>query len=122
MDMVPVGANLQELELIASLDPQTDVPQCLVNRRVEHRSSVFGRKHQMVKQNRDVIALVDVEAHPRDSSLGLTPQAAGDAPKGIQELCAEFSGDDWTGWTLHVVDASGQCVLDLPLESLMALT
>jgi hypothetical protein len=39
----------------------------------------------------------------------------------VQELRAEFSADDWTGWTLHVVDASGRCVLDLPLERLRAL-
>src|SRR3954451_13718467 len=79
MDMVPVGANLQDLELIASLDPQTDVPQSLVNRRIEHRSSVLGRKHQMVKQNRDVMALVDVKAHPRD----LRRKRRGMHPKGF---------------------------------------
>jgi hypothetical protein len=39
----------------------------------------------------------------------------------VQELRAEFGEDDWTGWTLHVVDASGQCVLDLPLGPLRAL-
>src|SRR3954452_6545486 len=82
MHMVPVGANLQELELIASLDPSTDVPQSLVNRRIEHRSSVFGRKHQMVKQNRDVMALADVEAHPRD----LRRKRRGMHPKGFKGL------------------------------------
>src|SRR3954452_5898264 len=82
MHMVPVGANLQELELIASLDPSTDVPQSLVNRRIEHRSSVFGRKHQMVKQNRDVVALVDVKAHPRD----LRRKRRGMHPKGFNYL------------------------------------
>src|SRR3954452_3414632 len=82
MHMVPVGANLQELELIASLDPSTDVPQSLVNRRIEHRSSVFGRKHQMVEQNRDVMALVDVEAHPRD----LRRKRRGMHPKGSRSL------------------------------------
>src|SRR5215212_9999688 len=83
MHMVPVGATLQELELIATLDPSTDVPQSLVNRRIEHRSSVFGRKHQMVKQNRDVMALVmalvDVKAHPRD----LRRKRRGMHPKGF---------------------------------------
>jgi hypothetical protein len=66
MHVVPVGPDLQELELIASLDPQAHVSQRLVNRRIEHRPSVFGRKHQMVEQDRDVVALVDVDAHPRD--------------------------------------------------------
>jgi|tagenome__1003787_1003787.scaffolds.fasta_scaffold20706439_2 hypothetical protein len=70
--MVPVGADLQELDLLASLDPQTDVSQRLINRRIEHRAAVFGREHQMVEQDRDVMALVDV-----GSSKRLTPQAAG---------------------------------------------
>ena len=39
----------------------------------------------------------------------------------VEELREEFSGDDWTGWTLHLVDAFGRCVLDLPLERLRAL-
>src|SRR3954462_14930825 len=85
MHMVPVGADLQELELIASLDPQTDVSQCLVNRRIEHRSSVFGRKHQGVEQNRDVVALADVEAHPQD----LRRKRRGMSPKGIQGLAQQ---------------------------------
>src|SRR5215204_1898741 len=82
MHMIPVGADLQELELIASLDPQTDVSQRLVDRRIEHGSSIFGWKHQVVEQNRDVMALVDVEAHPRD----LRRKRRGMHPKG-------FNGD-----------------------------
>jgi hypothetical protein len=39
----------------------------------------------------------------------------------VRALRAEFNTDDWTGWTLHMVDASGRCVLDLPLEPLRAL-
>jgi len=39
----------------------------------------------------------------------------------VRELRAELREDDWTGWTLHVVDAAGRCVLDLPLEPLRAL-
>src|SRR5215204_4586345 len=79
MHMIPVGADLQELELIASLDPQTDVSQRLVDRRIEHGSSIFGWKHQVVEQNRNVMALVDVEAHPRD----LRRKRRGMHPKGF---------------------------------------
>src|SRR5215207_9042139 len=80
MHMIPVGADLQELELIASLDPQTDVSQRLVDRRIEHGSSIFGWKHQVVEQNRNVMALVDVEAHPRD----LRRKRRGMHPKGFK--------------------------------------
>src|SRR5829696_8129684 len=83
MHMIPVGADLQELELIASLDPQTDVSQRLVDRRIEHGSSIFGWKHQVVEQNRNVMALVDVEAHPRD----LRRKRRGMHPKGFNQLC-----------------------------------
>jgi len=34
----------------------------------------------------------------------------------VHELRTEFGTDGWTGWTLHVVDASGRHVLDLPLD------
>ena len=82
MHVVPVGADLQELELITSLDPQTDVAQRLVNRRIEHRPSGFGREHQVVEQNRDVVALVDVDAHPQDFAA-----SGGEChPKGIKAL------------------------------------
>src|SRR5215204_4977799 len=84
MHMIPVGADLQELELIASLDPQTDVSQRLVDRRIEHGSSIFGWKHQVVEQNRNVMALVDVEAHPRD----LRRKRRGMHPKGFKgQVC-----------------------------------
>src|SRR3954454_15179975 len=80
MHVVPVSADLQELKLIASLDPQIDVSQHLINRRIEHRSSILGREHQVVEQDRDVVALVDLEAHPRDSRR----KRRGMSPKGMQ--------------------------------------
>src|SRR3712207_9510346 len=50
-----ITSSLQsQLQLIASLDPQTDVSQHLVNRRIEHRSSIFGREHQVVKDRKSV--------------------------------------------------------------------
>jgi uncharacterized protein DUF6894 len=53
--------------------------------------------------------------------LASDEEAITEVTTAVRELRAETSGDDWTGWTLHVVDASGRCVLDLPLEPLRAL-
>ena len=64
MYMVLVRADLQELDLLPRLDLQTYLPQDLIDGRIEHRSTILGRKHQMIQQNRDVIALVDLAAHP----------------------------------------------------------
>ena len=49
MHMVLVRANLQKLDLIAGLDPQTYFPRHLIDRRIDHRSPVLGRKHQVGK-------------------------------------------------------------------------
>ena len=64
MYMVLVRADLQELDLLPRLDLQTYLPQDLIDGRIEHRSTILGREHQMIQQNRDVIALVDLAAHP----------------------------------------------------------
>ena len=61
------------------------------------------------------------EMDVRGIDLGSDEEARAEVSAAVQELRAEFSGDDWTGWTLHVVDASGRCVLDLPLGPLRAL-
>jgi hypothetical protein len=64
------------------------------------------------------------EMDVRGIDLGSDEEARAEMSAAVQELRAEFSGDDWTGWTgwtLHVVDASGRCVLDLSLEPLRAL-
>ena len=64
-------------------------------------------------------ALTEMDAHGID--LDSDEEATAQVTAAVRELSTEFMEDDWAGWTLHVVDASGRCVLDLPLESLRAL-
>src|SRR5215213_4310519 len=76
--MVPVCADLEKLELIAGLDLLTYLPQCLINRNIDHRPPILGREHQMVEQHRDVVTLVDIPAHPprlRRKRRGMQPKA-----------------------------------------------
>ena len=50
-------------------------------RRIDHRSPVLGRKHQVVEQDRDIMALVGIAAHPqrlRRKRRGMQPGAIQD--------------------------------------------
>jgi hypothetical protein len=62
-----------------------------------------------------------IERDVRGIDVASDELARAEVTTAVHELRAEFSTDDWTGWTLHVVDASGRRVLDLPLEPLRAL-
>ena len=62
--------------------------------------------------------MTEMDARGIDSASD--KEARAEVIAAVRELRAEFE-DDWTGWSLHVVDASGRCVLDLPLEPLSAL-
>jgi uncharacterized protein DUF6894 len=61
------------------------------------------------------------ERDARGIELASDDEARTEVIAAVRELRAELREDDWTGWTLHVVDAAGRCVLDLPLEPLRAL-
>ena len=61
------------------------------------------------------------ERDARGIELASDEEARAELIAAVRELRAEFGEDDWSGWTLHVVDAAGRCVLDLPLEPLRAL-
>ena len=61
----------------------------------------------------------EIDAHGID--LASDEEAITEVTAAVCELRAELSEDDWTGCSLHVVDTSGRCVLDLPLEPLRAL-
>ena len=63
MNMVLVGTNLQKLHLIPICNLKTDLLQYLVHLWIENRSPIFRRKHQVIQQYRDVVALVNVLAH-----------------------------------------------------------
>ena len=59
-------------------------------------------------------AATEIDAHGID--LASDEEAITEVTAAVHELRAEFSTDDWTGWALQVMDASGRHVLDLPLD------
>ena len=65
MYMIFICANLQKLDLISLLDLYADILQHPLNGSIKYRTSVFGRKDQLVQQDRNMIALVYVLAHAR---------------------------------------------------------
>ena len=73
MHVVFVGAYLQERNLKALTDFQTDFLELLINGRREHRPPVLRRADDVIHQDRDVMTLVDELAHPHI----LAQQAAG---------------------------------------------
>lgn len=44
------------------------------------------------------------------------------AMEAVEELCAQdpSNSDEWQGWRLEIVDASGQAVVTIPLDALSA--
>jgi hypothetical protein len=76
----------------------------------------------MVRYYLHVVAGSVTEMDPRGIDLANDAEAITQVTAAARELRAEFGEDDWTGWSLHVLDASGRCVLDLALEPLSALT
>src|SRR5450759_5227740 len=65
MNMILVRPYLQKLDLVAFLNFQTYLFQNFINPFVKHCSSVLCRKYQVVHQNRYVVTLMDIFAHPR---------------------------------------------------------
>ena len=72
--MVPVGPDLQKRNVVPSGNLQTDVPEGRVHLGGEHRPAVLRRADQMVEQDGDIVAPVDVFAHT--PSLPHGPDAA----------------------------------------------
>jgi len=65
-------------------------------------------------------AVTEMDAHGID--LVSDKEAATHITAAIHELRAELGDDSWAGWTMHVVDASGRRVLDVPLEPLARIS
>ena len=72
--VVPVGPDLQKRNVVPGGNLQTDVPEGRVHLGGEHRPAVLRGAHQMVEQDGDIVAPVDVFAHT--SSLPHGPDAA----------------------------------------------
>jgi len=79
MNMVFVGTNLQKFHLIPISDRKTDLLQYFVDVWIENRSPIFRRKHQVIQQDRDIVALLNVLAHGpilRRKRRGIRPEKA----------------------------------------------
>jgi hypothetical protein len=77
MYVILVRAYLQKLHLVALRNFQAHFFQHFINAVVEHCSSVFCRKYQVVHQHRYVVAFVDIFAHPqslRRKRRGIRPE------------------------------------------------
>jgi hypothetical protein len=72
--VVPVGPDLQKRNVVPGGNLQTDVPEGRVHLGGEHRPAVLRGADQMVEQDGDIVATVDVFAHT--PSLPHGPDAA----------------------------------------------
>lgn len=63
MNMILIGANLQEFYLIPLFNIQTYVLQNLIDMIIKYYTSILRRQHKMVYQYRKIVTLVDVFAH-----------------------------------------------------------
>jgi hypothetical protein len=64
MDMILIGADLDETNLVALLDLQAHVFECFLDRLGKGLFSVFHGTNQMVEQECLVVTFDDVFAHP----------------------------------------------------------
>src|SRR5688572_3718071 len=60
MNVIPIGANLQKANFVSLGDLQAYIPKRRVHLRVKDHTPIFGGADQMVEQDRDVVAFVDV--------------------------------------------------------------
>ena len=72
--VVPVGPDLQKRDVVPGGNVQADVPKGRVHLGGEHRPAILRRTDQMVEQEGDIVAPVDVFAHV--PSLPQRPDAA----------------------------------------------
>ena len=64
MHMISIRANLQKFHLVALFNLYARLLQHLVNFAIYYRSPILRRKYQVIHQHRDIVALVDILAHP----------------------------------------------------------
>ena len=67
--MIFIRANLQENNRIAFGNVQTNFFEHCINTGVKHNTSIFGRTDQMVHQDGNIVALMDIFAHTSDNNF-----------------------------------------------------
>ena len=65
MNVVLIHSYLQKSYLVSLLNLQTYIANYPIHRLIKHYTPVLCRKHQVVQQNRNFMALVNVLAHAR---------------------------------------------------------
>lgn len=86
MDMVSISPNFDELDLVAALNIETHIFENAINMFIKDYSPVLSRKHQVVQQNRYVVAFVYVIAHAAKlPKTKLRRKRRGIYPKGLNE-------------------------------------
>ena len=66
--MIFIRANLQKNNRLAFGNVQTDLFEHRINPGVKHDTSVFRRADQMIHEDGDVVALMDIFAHTSDNN------------------------------------------------------
>ena len=76
MHVILVSPYFDEFDLITLFDLQTYLFEYAIDLLIDYYSPVFGRKHQVIQQYRNIMTFVYVFAHIPI----LSPQAAGNVP------------------------------------------
>jgi len=67
----------QSPEILAGNDLQTHTTYCFINIPINYRTPILRRKHQMIKQNRNIMPFMNVFAHAnvvRRKRRGIKPE------------------------------------------------
>jgi len=67
--MIFIRTNFQENNCLPFGDVQTDLFENRINTGVEHDAAIFRRTDQMIHQDGDMVALMDIFAHTSDNNL-----------------------------------------------------
>ena len=76
MHMILVRTNLYKDDLVAFGDVQTDLFEYRVDLLVKDNASLFGRAHDMVNQDGDVVAFMSIFAHESDNNISEESEAS----------------------------------------------
>ncbi len=81
MNMVPIKADLQKIDLVSLFYPKTDLPESRCNIIRQNLSPVFDRTNKMIKQQALVMTFVNMITHTHKNTYHYaTPEAE---PRGI---------------------------------------